>query len=285
MTASIARGAFLKLSLSLFMTVLASVGFPAQALAQQTAQKAKLTITGSSTVAPLVVEIAKRFESQNKGVRIDVQTGGSSRGINDARTGLADIGMASRALTKDEADLTPSLLATDGICIILHRTNPVAALSREQIINIFTGKITNWKELGGKDQKITVVNKAEGRSTLDVFLNYYTLKNSEIKAQVVIGDNAQGVKTIIGNPGAIGYVSIGTAEFEGENGAALKALPLAGVAASSENVRNGTFPLSRQLTLVTKSAPTGLTKQFIDFARSSAVVDLVKEQHFVPLVR
>jgi phosphate transport system substrate-binding protein len=248
------------------------------------AQQQKLTITGSSTVAPLVVEIARRFESLNAGVRIDVQTGGSSRGLNDARSGLADIGMVSRALGKDEPDLKAFTLANDGMSIIVHKSNSVTSLTREQIVDIYTGKVANWKDVGGKDQKITVVNKAEGRSTLELFLAFFKLNNRDIKAQVVVGDNQQGVKTVAGNPGAIGYVSIGTAEFESGNGVSLKLLPLGGVAATTENVRAGTFPLSRQINLVTKSEPQGLTKRFIDFARSQAVADLVKEQYFVPPV-
>ena len=246
------------------------------------AQDKKLVITGSSTVAPLVAEIAKRFETLNPGVRVDVQTGGSSRGINDARTGVADLGMVSRALTKDETDLKSFLLANDGLTVILHNSNPVTSLTREQVVDIYTGKITNWKNVGGKDQKITVVNKAEGRSTLELFLAYFKLNNRDIKAQVVVGDNQQGVKTVAGNPGAIGYVSIGTAEFETGNGSSLKLLPLDGVAATTANVRNGSFPLARPINIVTKNVPQGLVKKFIDFAQSAAVTDLVKEQYFVP---
>ena len=246
------------------------------------AQEKKLVITGSSTVAPLVTEIAKRFETLNPGIRIDVQTGGSSRGVNDARPGVADISMVSRALTKDETDLKSFLLANDGLTVILHKSNPVTSLTREQVIDIYTGKITNWKDVGGKDQKITVVNKAEGRSTLELFLAFFKLNNRDIKAQVVVGDNQQGVKTVAGNPGAIGYVSIGTAEFETGNGSSLKLLPLNGVAATTANVRNGTFPLARQINVVTKTSPQGLVKKFIDFAQSAAVADLVKEQYFVP---
>jgi phosphate transport system substrate-binding protein len=265
-----------RLLLTLFIATVSAVSF---------AQERKLVITGSSTVAPLVAEIAKRFETQNRGVRIDVQTGGSSRGINDARAGIADIGMVSRALNKEEQDLKSFLLANDGMSIIVHKTNPVQALTREQIVDIYTGKITHWKDVGGKDEKITVVNKAEGRSTLELFLAFFKLNNRDIKAQVVIGDNQQGIKTVSGNPGAIGYVSIGTAEFEALNGVPIKLLPLGGVAPTTENVRNGSFPLSRQINIVTKGIPQGLQKQFVDFATSSAVTDLVKEQYFVPLVR
>ena len=93
------------------------------------ASDTQLNITGSSTVAPLVLEIAKLYEKTHMGVRIDVQTGGSSRGINDARRGLADIGMVSRALKPSEKDLSPYLIAMDGIAIILHKSNLVTKLS------------------------------------------------------------------------------------------------------------------------------------------------------------
>ncbi len=245
----------------------------------------KLVLTGSSTIAPLAAEIGKRFEKQNPDVRIDVQTGGSSRGVTDARSGLADIGMASRALKAEENDLKSFTIALDGVGLILHKDNPVKTLTDQQVIDIYTGKITNWKQVGGKDVRITVVNKAEGRSTLELFLHYYKLKNSDIKPQVVIGDNQQGIKTVAGNPGAIGYVSIGTAAFDAGNGVPIKLLPLNGIAASVENVRNGSFPLSRPLNLVTKTAPQGLAKRFIDFARSKAVDDLIEAQYFVPLAR
>jgi len=242
----------------------------------------RLELTGSSTIAPLALVIGKRFEKQNPGVRVDVQTGGSSRGVADARSGLADIGMASRALKTVEQDLTPYTIALDGVSIIINRANPVTGLSDEQIKAVYTGRITNWKEVGGKDLPITVVNKAEGHSTLELFLHHFGLKNSAIKPQVIIGDNEQGIKTVAGNRGAIGYVSIGTAEYDAKQGAAIKLLPMAGVAASVRNVRNGSFPLSRPLNLVTKGRPSALAQRFIDFARSNAIDDLIQSQYFVP---
>lgn len=247
------------------------------------ADAGKLSLTGSSTIAPLMVELGKRFEKQNPGVRVDVQAGGSSRGITDARSGLADIGMVSRALKPEESDLTSYVVALDGITVILHKSNPVKALSNEQIIAIYTGQIRNWKAVGGKDLPITVVNKAEGRSTLELFLQYFKLKAPDVKAQVVIGDNQQGVKTVAGNPGAIGYVSIGTAEYEAEDGTPIKLLPIQGVAATVTNVRNRSFPLSRPLNLVTRVPAAGLNKRFIDFAQSREVYDLIRDQFFVPV--
>jgi phosphate transport system substrate-binding protein len=243
----------------------------------------KLVLTGSSTVAPLAAEIGKRFESLHDNVRVDVQTGGSSRGVSDARAGLANIGMASRALKEDETDLLSFTIALDGISIILNKSNPVNALNNQQIINIYTGKIVNWKDVGGNDAAITVINKAEGRSTLELFLHYFGLKNTDVKPQVIIGDNQQGIKTVAGNPDAIGYVSVGAAEYEAGQGAAIKLLPLAGVAASVENVRNRSFPLSRPLNLVTLGEPAGAAKEFIEFAGSPHVNDLIEMQYFVPI--
>lgn len=246
----------------------------------------RLTLTGSSTVAPLAAEIAKRYESNHLDVRIDVQMGGSSRGINDARMGLVDIGMVSRALKPTEQDLTSYLIAMDGIGIILHKSNGVSELSDAQIVDIYTGKIRNWQQVGGADLAITVVNKAEGRSTLELFLHHFALKNSQIKAQVVIGDNQQGIKTVSGNPGAIGYVSIGTAEYEETRGTPIKLLPMAGQPATVEAVAKGRYPLSRQLNLVVKTqsvetGSSGLIKDFITFAQSSDVKDLIEAQFFV----
>ena len=243
----------------------------------------RLTITGSSTVAPLVLEMAKAFEKKHPKVRIDVQTGGSSRGIADARSALAHIGMTSRALYDTENDLVGHVIARDGICLIVHEANPVSTLTDRQVVDIFTGRITDWKDVGGRPGRISVVNKAEGRSTLDLFQAHFKLKNSDIKASVVIGDNAQGVKTVVASEGAIGYVSIGTAEFEAEQGTPIKLLPMSGIVPSDATVKNGTFPLTRPLTLVTKTQPVGLAKAFIGYAQSKDVIALVREQFFVPL--
>ncbi len=243
----------------------------------------KLVLTGSSTVAPLVSEIAKRYEETHPGVRIDVQTGGSSRGIADARRGLADIGMVSRSLKPEESDLLAFPIAKDGICLITHESNSVNELSDEQVVKIYRGEITNWQEVGGKNAPITVVNKAEGRSTLELFLKHFKLKNQEVKAHVVIGDNEQGVKTVAGNPNALGYVSIGTAEYDASDGVPIKLLPIASIQATIANVKNGTFPISRPLNMVVKEKPQGLASDFITYAGSDKVQDIVREQYFVPV--
>ncbi len=245
----------------------------------------RLVLTGSSTVAPLAMEIGKQFEEEQPDVQVDVQTGGSSRGIADVRSGVADIGMASRSLNGEENDLLAYTIALDGISLIVHEDNPVQTLSDDQVRSIFTGNTSNWQEVGGNDAPITVVNKAEGRSTLELFLEHFGLEATDVQADVVIGDNEQGIKTVAGDPNSVGYVSIGTAEHDAADGVPIKLLPTGGVEASTENVRNGTFPLSRPLNLVTESQPEGSRKEFIDFATSQDVQDLVEEQFFVPIPR
>ncbi len=247
--------------------------------------RGRLVLTGSSTVAPLAGEIAKRFEQLHPGVRVDVQTGGSSRGIADARRGTADIGMASRALKPKETDLTSHTIALDGISIILHSDNPSVALTDEQIAAIYTGKIAKWNQVGGPDAPITVVNKAEGRSTLELFLHHFKLNNEDIHAGIVIGDNQQGILTVAGDPNAIGYVSIGTASYEVSRGTKIRMMPMKGVEPSLANVRNGTFPLSRPLNLVTHGEVSQVAAAFIAFAQSPQVHDLVEAQYFVPIAR
>lgn len=248
-----------------------------------TAQSGTVVVTGSSSVAPLVAEIGKQYEKENSAVRIDVQTGGSSRGIADARSGIADLGLVSRDLKPSESDLTAYTIARDGISVILHRDNPLKTLSNQQIKDIYTKKITNWKQVGGTDSSITVISKAEGRSTLELFRAYFKFAPKDIKADVIIGDNEQGLKTIAANPTSIGYVSIGAAEIDIKQDAPIKILPIGGVAATLENVDNGSFPLSRSLNIVSKGPPKALAQSFINYAQSPQVHGLIKQQFFVPI--
>jgi len=243
----------------------------------------KLNITGSSTIAPLAAELAKRLEDKNPQLRINVQTGGSSRGLADIRQGISDIGMVSRKLNARENDVRSHLLAKDGVSIIVNNNNPIFSLSVEQIKSIYRGETKNWKMLNGVDKKITVITKAEGRSTLTVFLNFFELKNTSIIPDIVIGDNEQGVKLVSRNPDAIAYVSIGTAEYNIKAGTPIKTLPLNGVEATTENLATGKFPLSRELNLVTKDPPSPLAQAFIDFTRSDEAKTIIRNFGFVPV--
>lgn len=243
---------------------------------------AKLLVTGSNTMAPLIMEIARRFEALHPGVSIEVQAGGSGRGISDTLAGKADIGMVSRALTEKDVDLKPFAIARDGVCLIVHRDNPVKSLATRQIVDIYTGKTSNWKAVGGRDARIAVFAAGTERSSTELLTSYLGLNHADIKAQAVLGDNPARVKAVSENPNAIVYLSVGEAERTARTGAPIKLLPMEGIAATSKTVRSGDFPLQRSLTLVTKELPKGLAKAFIVFALSAQVTDLIRKHDFIP---
>jgi phosphate transport system substrate-binding protein len=245
--------------------------------------ESRLVITGSSTIAPLAAEIARRFESSRPGVRVDVQSGGSSQGLADVRRGTAEVGMVSRALTAAEDDLRGDAIALDGIALIVHQDNPVTGLRSDEVRALATGEITDWRALGGRHGAVSFVSKAEGRSTLELFLVHFDLPREGLRPHVVIGDNMHAVRTVAGDAHAIGYVSIGTALVEIDHGASIRLLDLDGVTPTLANVHNGTFSLVRPLTLVTRGARTPLVDAFMAFAASPEVRDLVEAQSFVPL--
>jgi len=242
----------------------------------------ELVFTGSSTVAPVMTELAAAYEARNAGWRIDVQSGGSSRGIRDAREELADAGMISRALADDEQDLTAHTLAHDGIALIVHADNPVQALTGSQVRQIYRGQVGNWSDLGGDDRPIMVINKADGRATLQVFLRHFDLDNRDIRADLVAGENQQVIQTVARNSAAIGYVSIGAAEFEQQNGVPIRLLPLDGVAATTANVQAGDYPLSRPLNVVTRGKAAPELAAFMEFWRSPEAAEIIRQNYFVP---
>jgi phosphate transport system substrate-binding protein len=190
--------------------------------------------------------------------------------------------MVSRALKEDERDLTPIPIAYDGLSMIVHADNPIKELSPAQIIDIYTGKIENWSAVGGPDKKIVVINKAEGRSTLESFVEHFGLETKQIKADVVVGDNEQAIKSVAGSRYSIGYVSIGNAEYDVEKGVLIKLLPLEGIPASREMVASQRFPIVRPLNLVLAKEPTELVREFVSFATSAEVRDLVESFFYVP---
>jgi phosphate transport system substrate-binding protein len=242
----------------------------------------KLLITGSSTMAPMIVAVGKRFSAMYPGVQIEVQTVGSGRGVDNVMKGTADIGMASRALTDKESGLYSFAIARDGVCLVVHRDNPVRSLTNRQVSDIYTGKINNWGRVGGKDVPIALINAKEGLGAVELFTHYFGIKYADIKAQIVASDNLDRVRAVTDNPNGIGYMSVGTAQQQVDAGAPIKLLPIDGVAASTKNIRTGNFPIARPLLLVTREVPTGLTKEFINFSLSSQITDIVLQHEYVP---
>ena len=241
-----------------------------------------LVVTGSTCMTPLLRDIGKRFESDRADVRIDVQSDGSVHGVTDTRQGLADIGMVARSLKPDEAILHATPIALDAVCIVVNRTNSVETLTDDRIVRIYTREVSNWKQVGGPDLPIVLVHMADGLALLELFLDHFKLRSTQIRADALVQDSEQGIQAVAKRPGAIAYVSCSRAQMVGAN-VPIKTLPSGGVSATTEHVRDGTYPLSRPLQLVTRETPKGLTAEFIDFARSNAVLDLIEKHHFVTL--
>lgn len=204
-------------------------------------------------------------------------------GISSARSGLADIGMVSRALKPEEADLTATTIGLDGIALIVHAENPLAGLETSQVVSLYTGEITRWSSLGGADHEITLVNKEAGRSTLELFEGFFDVKGKIAKSALIIGPNGQAITTVAGNRFAIAYVSIGSAAFAEAQGTPIRRVPLNGVDASVENVANRSYPLMRPLNLVTKGAPSPNAQRLLDFVLSAEGQALVAKEDFVPV--
>ena len=240
-------------------------------------------INGSSTVAPILAEAAVRIEEKNSRLKIDVQTGGSTRGILDTRDGRNSAGMASRDLSADEADgLDIRAIAYDGIAMIVHADNPIGDLSRDQVRQLFTKEIDDWASVGAPAGAVHVVNKAEGRATLEVFLEYFELENRQIKADAVIGDNAQGVRLVAGDPQAIGYVSIGEALHAQERGVPIKLLAQGGILPTPETVADGSYPVRRTLNLLFRGEADRTGTEILAFLRSTQGQKIIRGLGFVP---
>lgn len=252
-------------------------------LHSQAAIPQKWLFTGSSTVAPVAAELSKAFEKKHPLLRIDVQTGGSTKGAIDTLKSLNDMGMISRKPhSGTEQTLKTFLLAKDGIAMIVHQSNPLTNLSHQEVQKIYKRQITNWKALGGPDAPIILVHKAEGHSTLELFLKHFRLKRSEVKPHIVIGDNEQGIKTVAGNPHAIGYVSIGAALHNISLKTPIKMLKLDGITPSLQNVQNGQYPLQRPLYFVYKKS-TPLIEEFLSFCRSHEAHQIIQKFYFLPI--
>ena len=240
-------------------------------------------VTGSSTVAPILQAAAERLQQSEADWVIDVQTGGSGRGIADARAGQSNAGMASRDLTPEESvGLTVQPLAYDGVALIAHASNPTVGLSRDQVVGIYKKELRTWAAVGGGGGEILVVNKAEGRATLAVFLEHFGLKNSEISSDVVIGDNAQGLRLVASDPAAIAYVSIGEGLSAIARGETIRLLALDGVVPSLKTVADGTFPLRRTLYLLLPGELGARDLRLRDFLMGAEGRSILAGLGFVP---
>ena len=270
-----------KLPVALTAGVFALMAFLAPPARAQGAGQTVVVVSGSSTIYPLMTDIVQRFESANPGVKVDLSAGGSGKGIADLRAEAADIAMVSRQLLDNERDLFAFPLCRDGAAIVVHRSNPVNGMKRAELAAVLTGKVTNWKQLGGTPGAIRLAWRAEGQAIPDLVLNRLKLTHEQIRSHTTIFENADAVRFVAGDRNAVTLAALGVAERSLKAGAPIKLLSYEGVPASTRAVRDRTYALSRPLTLVTRSAPTGALKQLIDYATSAAVNDLHEKHGFV----
>lgn len=258
------------------------LGIPNPAASAETVT-GKLRLTGSSTMAPLMQDLARRFQTLHPGVKISVEAGGSERGVQDAIAGRADIGMSSRALGPDEKKaLFHISIARDGVAFVVHRDNPVRAITREQIIAVFQGRLTNWKALGGRDRPIHVVTRKPGNSALALVSEYSGIQAEAIKAHRVTGDYPEPLQAVLDDPAALAFFSFGLAQDAQQHGRPIRLLAVDGVPATAGELRAGTYPLSRPLSLLTRIVPAGAAHAFIEFVQSPAARSAIEEHDFVP---
>lgn len=240
-----------------------------------------LVLSGSKSMLPLLTDIRERFEQDHPRARLHIEVTTSDKGIADTRTGLADVGLVARRLHPDEMSLHAVEIARDGVAVVLHRDNPVKSLDDEQIVGLFTRRYSNWKEVGGTDRLVTPLGVSEGRSLRRVFLDHFALSPNRVKTDPGISSSEQVLAGVANRPNAIGYVCLGRAELASTK-QPIRLLPLGNVPATLANLRAGRYPLTRPLLLVTRDTPTGLVKQFLDFARSDEAADLLEKHGFAP---
>ncbi len=262
-----------------------------------TADEKSIQIKGSDTMVNLVQAWTEHYMEKNPDTFIAVTGGGSGTGFAALVNGSADIAMASREIKSQEVELAGKKglspkeykTALDGLAVVVSPKNPVAQLTLDQLAGIFTGKIKNWKEVGGPDLRIVLLSR-EVNSGTHVYFKEHVLRHGDLAAKDEFAPNAllmpssQAIADEINhNPGAIGYYGMG---YIGKDH---KALSIAKndkseyIYPTIDNVMAGTYPISRPLYLYTPSEPQGHVKQFIDYALSSEGQAIVTEIDFVPV--
>lgn len=244
-----------------------------------------LKVGGSTTVQPLAQLLANEFHKANKNVTVTVAGGGSGVGISGALDGTWNVGMSSNVLSQANLDsgLVPTAMAKDALCFIVNPANKVKALTVAQCKQIWTGKITNWKQLGGANAKINVYGRAAGSGTGD-FVNKSVFGDANGKAPWTGSASPTLVKTlktyasngdlrnaVVKDTNSIGYVGMAYATSK------VRALKMNGYLPTRLNARSGKYPLVRSLFWVTKGAAAGLAKSFITYSLSTTGQGLVNK--------
>ena len=244
-----------------------------------------IVIKGSTTVLPIAQATLEAYMKANPGAKISLSGGGSGEGIKAIIDGTADIGNSSREIKKSEIELAKSkgvtpvetVVAIDAIVPIVNPRNPVKNLSLDQLSQIYQGKITNWKDVGGEDLEIVVISRDSSSGTFEAW-GELVLKGAKVtpRAQLQASNGAID-QAVSKNRYAIGYIGLGYLEKS------VKAVTVNGVEASEKTALSKAYPVSRFLYMYTNGEPKGETAKYIEFVLSPAGQALVKQEGFVPL--
>ena len=239
-----------------------------------------VTTDGSTSMQKVIGSLGEAFQQTNSGVTVTYNPTGSSSGIKAVQEGRCDIGLASRALKDEEkqSGLESTTLALDGIAIVVHPDNPVSDLDLETIGKIYTGEITNWKDVGGADGEIVLIGREAGSGTRDGFESITDTKDA-CKYRQELTSTGDVIATVSQNPNAIGYASLSAVKDS------IKALTVGGVAPSEATVQDGSYVVQRPFELITK-AGTQLTAEaqaFFDYITSAEVAEIITSAGVVPV--
>lgn len=254
------------------------------------AGKSTITVIGSTSVGPLGKILSDAFTVIHKDIKIESQEIGSTQGIQAIIAGTADIGTSSRELKAEEKPgLTETIIAYDGIVVIVHSANKVVDLTSDQIVKIFKGEIKNWKEVGGIDKAITVINREAGSGTRGAFEELMKLQEksadgkttkSLITEKALIMDSTGALKTTVaGNEAAIGYISLGSMDNT------VIAAKVDGVEATDANVKAKIYKIFRPFLMLTKGEMKPPIKAYIDFIMSTEGQRLVTDTKYISVLK
>jgi phosphate transport system substrate-binding protein len=274
-------------------TTAAKAAGPAGTTAAQvvSGERQTIKISGSTTVLPIVQKAADQYMAAHPDADIQVSGGGSGVGIQAIGTKTVDIGMSSREVTEDEKAKYPEFVVTsvakDGIAVIVNPVNTIQYITLDQAKNIYLGKITKWSEISGAEvpgtnNQIVVIGRDSASGTRTYFDETILLKATPTKQMLEKNSNGAVLQTVAQTPGAVGYVSIGFVSKD------VRALPIwynadKIVPASLDNVKTKTYPVSRDLYVITNGQPSGMTGDFIRYILSPEGQKIVADEGYVTL--
>lgn len=267
------------------------------ASASAASNKNRIQIKGSDTMVNLGQAWAEKYMERNPGDFIAVTGGGSGTGLSSLISGTCDISMSSRNIKEKEIAIANKKginpyeikAALDGLAVVVNPSNAVDKLTMDQLAGVFNGRVANWKELGGKDEKIVLLSR-EVNSGTHVYFKEHVLRKNDLGSKeefapgaLMLSSSQAIADEVAGNPDAIGYYGMGYISKKQKPVAIAKDANSEYIEPTIENVLNGQYPISRPLFLYTNGSPSGLVKKFVDYVLSKEGQDIVLATDFVPI--